>query len=495
MNKNRLQAVRGTAKWVVAASTLLFAAVSCDKDPTQPVATLALTACPSGTQSINSPITLTFSESLLPSAVTVANVIVTDAATGFEIPGSVQLSRTDARQVVFTPNAAFRFDQKVRVRVQNLLSASGSSALNVTVCELQTELPPIREVFWRKLPSASGTDLPGVSLVDSGYAYVLSVTNTLFRYQGIAAPTAIAFPPYFIAANDVSFVSRNHGFVSITNQRNRQTYVIETRDGGATFDSVGAVSFSGLNRVYFRATPDSTNPFGVAGGGASFSPALFLKYLPSSRSFTSMSFSNAGGVSDIDFATDTLLGAASTGGLRIGTRVTLGAVFVSADGGSNWREVPEARAPDSVLTYRGVAVKSNGEIFVVGGNGAVRRLTPRGDGTYAVSAILLPAANPDPTNPSAFLLSDIEFAKSNNSIGWIVGAIQSGVVNGVPRFSGIIFMTRDGGATWTRQGVTEGPNYGAEFPPLNRLDVFSPTVAWAVGAAGTVIRYAGFNAP
>jgi photosystem II stability/assembly factor-like uncharacterized protein len=196
-------------------------------------------------------------------------------------------------------------------------------------------------------------------------------------------------------------------------------------------------------------------------------------------------------VSDVDFAVDTTLGAASTLGVRIGTSAILGAVFSSADGGTTWQEIAGSRAPDSVLTYHGVAVKANGDIFVVGGNGYVARLSPTGGGNFTRTEIALPLTSPNTADPFAFLLNDVQFAPENDQLGWIVGAIQSGVVNGVPRYAGVIFTTRDGGSNWIRQGIRGATNYGAEFPALNRLDVRSSTSAWAVGDAGLVIRFTG----
>jgi len=84
----------------------------------------------------------------------------------------------------------------------------------------------------------------------------------------------------------------------------------------------------------------------------------------------------------------------------------------------------------------------------------------------------------------------VQFAPDDQSVGWIVGAQRIGVVNGVPQYRGIIFETRDGGATWTRQGVADAPNYGAEFPRLNRIEARSATDVWIVGDGGTVLSYA-----
>jgi photosystem II stability/assembly factor-like uncharacterized protein len=59
----------------------------------------------------------------------------------------------------------------------------------------------------------------------------------------------------------------------------------------------------------------------------------------------------------------------------------------------------------------------------------------------------------------------------------------------VPRYQGLIFETRDGGTTWTRQGVAGAENYGAEFARLNRIEVFSSSEVWLIGDGGTVLSY------
>lgn len=491
----KLMLLKRTRLYVAAIAALCAGIAACDKDPTQPTTVLALVACPAGLQAVNSPILLNFSQPLLPAAVTAGNIVVTDAKSGFEIPGSVRISATDPKQVVFTPTAPFPFDTAVRVRVQNLLPQGTGTPLSVTVCNLRTELPPIRELYWRALPSASGNDLLGVSLVEPAFAYVSARSNTLYRYSNTTSVTSVPLPVYYSSSADVSFVSRDHGFAIATQFRTNQTFVIETIDGAVTFDTVGSVSNTGYNRIYFRPIPDAQNPFGVAAGGATFSAAIFSKYHPATHSLTTTTFSSAGGISDVDFTRDTLHGAASASGAKIGTRSVLGALFQTTDGGTTWSEVTNARAPDSVVTYNGVAVKSSGEIFVVGANGYVGRFTPDGTGSYTRSEVTLPITNPTPGKLLGLQFTDVQFAPTDDKLGWIIGSQQSGVVNGVPRYQGVIFMTRDGGTTWTRQGIRGADNYGAEFPALTRLDVLSTTAVWAVGVGGTVIRYAGPAAP
>jgi hypothetical protein len=485
---------RGTT--LLAGAALCAAALSCDKDPadlTGPV--LALAQCPVGLQSVNSPILLSFNQAVVPSTVTGANVVVTDATTGFEIPGSVAVAVNNAQQVVFTPSQTLPFDKVVRVRIQNLQAASGRGALTVTVCDVRTELPPIRELYWGALPNAGGNVIVGVSLVEPGYGYVVARSNRLFRYVD-SSITALPLPSYYTTANDASFVTRDHGFASVTESRQRRSVVLETFDGGVTYDTIGFATAQVLNRTYFRPIPSEAQPFGVVAGGQTFSPAYFMKYHPSTKTFAVSSFSGTGGVSDLDFTSDTISGAASTLGIVLGTRTILGTVFATTNGGSTWQEIAGATAPDSVVTYQGIAIRSNGEIYVTGGSGYVARLTPSGTGTYTVQRVILAGvSNPQPDNPYALIYNDVQFAPGNDQVGWIIGALQIGSIGGTPRYEGLIFMTRDGGQTWTRQGVSGAPNYGAEFPSLNRIDALSATTAWIVGDGGTVLRYVGAPTP
>ena len=98
-------------------------------------------------------------------------------------------------------------------------------------------------------------------------------------------------------------------------------------------------------------------------------------------------------------------------------------------------------------------------------------------------------ANPDPSDPLSLIFTDVQFAPENDAIGWLIGGQLLGFVGEVPQYRGLIFQTRDGGATWTRQGVREAEEFGALFPRLNRLDVLSATSVWAVGNGGTVLTY------
>jgi photosystem II stability/assembly factor-like uncharacterized protein len=172
---------------------------------------------------------------------------------------------------------------------------------------------------------------------------------------------------------------------------------------------------------------------------------------------------------------------------------------VTYNGGATWDSVPGSRAATTTVNYSGVAIRANGsEIFVAGGGGTLRRFNKTGALAYTITEYPLSAfgvTNPDVTNPDALIFTDVEFSPADQQKGWLIGARLEGFVNGAPRYSGLIFETRDGGRTWTRQGVKDADNFGAEFPRLNRISVLSSliggkTVAFIAGQDGTVLRYA-----
>jgi photosystem II stability/assembly factor-like uncharacterized protein len=224
--------------------------------------------------------------------------------------------------------------------------------------------------------------------------------------------------------------------------------------------------------------------FLVAGGGRS-NLAVFHKYTPASRSFATSSFATTGAVADIDFAaTDTVNGVAVTNGAIAAN--TVGRVFTSSNGGATWAELAGFAAPARVVTYFGAARRASGDLFVTGGNGYAIRIRPSG----AVDTLVKGAVSSiDSTRFAALIYTDIEFAPDNDQKGWLVGARQTGVVNGIPKFEGLVFQTTDGGATWVRQGVRGAPNAGATFPRLNRISVFDQNHVWIVGDGGTVLQY------
>ena len=481
------------------AACALVTLAACDDDPARPNVAFAV-SCPATANDVNAPLQFTFTQPIDPSTVLGSNIVVTDAATGFEIPGSVAAT---GNTVTFTASAPLPFDTTVAVRFQNLLPVGGFDQLETTLCRITTGPAPIRELFWRQLPQAGGSALEGVSLADSSpnaTTFVIARPGVLYRRDGgdeFRAPgddradadfRVLPQIPYMSAGFDVNFVDTNLGYVSYDDIRDVSSRVLRTRDGGNTYDTLVTIVNATARRLYFRRVNPSLNGvFGVIIGGSTANTG-FRKYNPVTGAVTVQAFFGSGGGSDVDFANDTSIGVGSSFGLRTGNIDIRGNLFRTTNGGTTWTELTPSRAALNVVTYRGVAVRNDGTLWTVGGNGFVGFVPP--GGTTVQRVVVDPnLVSLDTLNVQALVFNDIQFARQDDRIGWIVGARQIGVIGGTPQFQGLIYVTRDGGQTWIRQGVRGAAGFGGEFPALNRLSVLGPQQVRIVGDAGTVLTY------
>lgn len=477
-----------------ALSVAALALVACDDDPSNPQAEFRVT-CPTGPVAVNAPLAFNFTGPVASASVNSANIVVYDAVTGFEVPGALAVgSGAGGSTVTFTQAESFGFDTRLRVRIQNVLRDTTNVAVTTQVCEFLTSPPPIAQVWWDQLPSATGVDLTGVSLISPDSGFVLSQNGTIFRRR--AGDFEVVFnEPYYNDGRDIAFAGFDTGFAAHTDVRNRRIFVLQTRNGGATWDTLFSdVSFEPVGRLRAQriGTGLTARLFAVAGGGGG-SSAKFWKYHTATNNFTNVLTDAAyGGVTDIDWpGADTLRLAATTSGVRFGLTEKRGQVWTSSNGGTTWTRITNAAATQAQLHYRGVAVRTSGEIWAVGGSGYVVRLTPIGGGAYTYTRIA-PSnfiTNPDTTDPEALSFYDVQFAPDNNQKGWLVGAYRVGVVNGTPQYAGMIFETTDGGTTWVRQGVRGAEGFGASFPPVKRISVFNAANAWIIGDDGFAISY------
>ncbi|HKO15994.1 MAG TPA: hypothetical protein VJU87_07125 [Gemmatimonadaceae bacterium] len=418
------------------------------------------------------------------------NVVVSDAATGIELPGALRLNNTSTGSTIdFTPTAALPFSTHLRIRLQNLLRLETNTPIEVTVCDVLTAPPPITQLFWSRLPDVTGDRLVGASLFSADSGYVISAAVPVYRRQGNEW-VPVFDQPYFYRGEDVSFVSPTHGFTGHYDSRISKGFVLETMTGTAYDTIASSPAFESITRLYMVPGSDGAVQFGVAGGGGGLGARLYKYDVPSDR-FASVAFFNpTAQIADIDFTSgDTADGVAvSTGFGLVGSPVAPGRVLVTADGGATWSEVSNAAASQAVAYY-GTARQANGNIWVAGGNGTLLHLVPDGSGAYTVNQVSLPGlTNPDTTNYQSLILTDVEFAPGNDQVGWVVGA-QIFTQNRISNYRGIIYGTSDGGATWTRQGVQGAPDFGASIPRLNRIDALSATSVWIVGDGGIVLSY------
>ena len=490
----------------------LFAAVAlcvtaaCDKDPSNPTPSFRVAACPTSA-GVNDALTLTFTGGQpLAGTITGQNVVVSNAVTGVELPGS--LSSNSSGGVVFTPAQPLPFGTRVRVRVQNIRAQGTNAAVELFVCEFTTSPPPIAELVWDRLSDAGGRPLFGGALIAKDSGFVISQTSILYKKLG--GDFGVAYSsPYALSGFDVNFVSQSHGFISIFEPRLRQSTIMETLNGALTTDTIFTTPLLSGFRLFFRAMPGmagaGANPvFGVVGAGST-TTANFYKWRPQTRTASAvLTVANVSGVTDVDFATDTTFGAAVGGGIRSGSVQPRGKVWVTVNGGSTWTEVPNAAAnaatvstSDNAVSYNGVARRNNGDIYVAGSGGYFLRLTGTGAGPYTVTRIplntLQPTSGPallaisDSTNPNALIFSDVQFAPDNDQKGWLIGGELLSNPGSEPRYQGFIYRTTDGGATWVRQGVRGAAKFGADMPRLRRLSVLNQNNVWIVGDGGAVL--------
>lgn len=472
---------------------LALGALACADDTVRPSEDFALTGCPSGRLTVDAPIALEFTAPAAPNTVVHGNVVVSNALTGLEIPGTLALSN-GGRTIVYTPSANLPFDTPVRIRVQNLLSANTSTPFELTVCEALTAPPPITELWWDELTGVSAGRLLGGSMYDHDSGFV--ATNTVPVFRRTENGWRVVFnEPYLQSSFDVAFPTLARGFASHLETRVFRGVITESLDAGGTFDTVYTQPSEPIYRLYFRQrSAGDEDYFGVAGSGT-FNVARFIKWRPETHTFGSVaSFGATLQVADIDFSpSDTARGAGVSSGILFPGGFVPGRVFVSANGGNAWSEVAGVVADAQTVAYNGVATRGNGEIYVTGGGGYVARLTPSGAGGYTAARLLRNAVvNPDPTNFQALQYNDVQFDPDDDQVGWIVGAQLISLTGLAPRFQGLIFETRDGGQTWIRQGVRGADAFGADLPRVNRIVTFTGggrTSVWLLGDAGLVLRY------
>ena len=491
------------------AAMLVALVAACDDDPNQPAEVLALReGCPAGPLDVNEPIHLGFTVPLSEGTLNSSAIIVSDANTGIEIPGALQLA-ANGRDVTFVPSSALPYDVPLRIRVQNLRSEASNTQIAVSTCIVQTELPPIEQVWWDELPRAGGDRLRGAHLAANNRGFTISEDVVLFGFLGTPDFEIVNRTPYYTAGFDVAFADENRGFAGYSEFRLRRGIVTYTGNRGGTFDTVAAFPFRNPQRIVSR--PAGNGLWTVVGGGSTLN-STFWKMAsgttPVPGSFTQRNdFSGTGNVYDIDFLpNDTTVGYAVTEGNKTGTLLDVrGVLYRTTNGGNSWSLVPGIRADDSTITFRGVAQRSNGDVFITGGYGLAVRLRPSGTG-FTVDSLsrTVPAiAEIDvPRNQATdfqfyetLIYQDIQFAPNDDRIGWLVGAVLVGIEGGVPRYQGLIFQTCDGGTTWTRQGVRGASAFGAEFPRLNRISARSSTEVWLVGDDGLVLTFRPPAAP
>jgi photosystem II stability/assembly factor-like uncharacterized protein len=280
--------------------------------------------------------------------------------------------------------------------------------------------------------------------------------------------------------------------------------ILRTTDGGATWVEQDSGTTNGLHGVSFT---DANIGTAVGQGG------IILRTMDGGATWIAQDSRTDHNLQDVSFArgeVGTAVGDAERKWTIDGTGswawVYVPTVVWTLDGGATWWSLVSGAGDDDLL---GVSFTDANTGTAVGRNGTILRTTDGGATWVAQESgaqygedlfdvwftdanigtavglygIILRTTDggatwvrqPGPT-PQDFLLG-VSFADSNNGI--VVGMYEGGPRGLVDR--GVIFRTKDGGATWVRQesGTTNGLS-GVSFTDAN--------TGTAVGQAGTILR-------
>lgn len=456
-------------------------AAGCDDDPTRPsVPAVGATVIGGDTIGVQDPIRIRLAGPFDPETVlNPENFVVIDLCTGLRVTGALRLN---GDTLTFSPSAALPFLTPLAIRVQNILDTLGRPQGQPFVFDLITQRPPVSDISWELLNSPTNAFVTGVSFRDSLYGFLSTQGGELYRTENGGLTFAAAFKQLDVRAfRNVRALTRDTLYV------------------------VGAPSFGGTTfttAALFR----STN----AG------QTMQIAYTANPANFLSLSLRRVGAAPPVlvfggnqgtlaawrfDEATDSVHVYGPIGGqlgfgadlsydvshaVVVGTNSaqTLGVAHRSVDGGRTYTPVV---LPTNTLALRGVGFLNNTVALLLGDSSTVLRLDVA---SGAITAVGGGAGIPQTTSDQAtgesrtFTYTKAEFPPNSNGVGWIIG-FETVTRPGQPDIRrGVILMSRDGGASFTRQAVRNAADNGLAFPVVNDIQALSNRFAAASGATG-----------
>ncbi len=299
---------------------------------------------------------------------------------------------------------------------------------------------------WTKQKSNTLAWLHAVYFIDEqkgwavgGNGALLSTDDGGAKWRTLPRPAEDALRDLYFADANTGWIVCERNIYQLKMENEPRTYLLRTRDGGATWQRVDVTKASPderLVRAIFTNNGTRGWAFGEAGalyatrdGGASWA----RQRLPTRRLLLGGAF----------FDTDQ--------GWLVGAGATL---LQTLDGGETWRMGNALDASNARLNAASFVDATHG--WAVGAQGRIL-FTTNGGRTWRAQNSMI-----------ATDLYDVKFVDRGE--GWAVGA------------EGVLLHTMNGGATWAleRSGTTH---------PLERLYLIGRTRGWAVGFGGTIIAY------
>ncbi len=265
---------------------------------------------------------------------------------------------------------------------------------------------------------ANSRDVWVVGYTESG-SIIVGTTN-----GGVTWREQYAGKPF--ALTDVVFSDASHGWAVGTTSGWSRGYVLITSDGGAKWKTQPVPGAGGLSAVSFASSTcgwviGSNGIYATTDGGTTWK----LQYRSATLSFSGIAF------------------ASTADGWAVGSDLKMNAdtIIATTDGGASWT-VQSDRAYSRIASALGgleeVAALDSRHAWAVG-NGGVILVTANGGLTWK--------------QQTAATTADLcSLAFSDEQHAWIVGNRFSDLPAGGAHYVGsMILVTRDGGATWTKQ--------------------------------------------
>lgn len=469
---------------VLCALAAAIVVVACDDDPSEPELGILdpQFVSPDSVIGRQEAIRIAFGDSLdARTALDPQNFVVTDRCTGLRVPGSLRLRGGDTLE--FTPSRALQFLTPLDIRIQNILDTRGRALEQPFTFSVITEAPPVSDVSWRVLNSPTNDFVSGVDFLTEDIGYVSTLSGAIYETRNGGQTFGALFKdPDLIVAFGIRVLGLD-------------TLIMTAAPsfGGTTFTSYGL----------FRSVD----------GGRSFNP-VFVRdpadmgwpsvYKPAGRKGVVVIGGNQGTLSvwRHDFDTDSThsfgpvanqvgyRAAISTNGshaLMTGEEfsftqgVKQGYLYRSTTGGRTWVPVT---TPAGTVSLFGGGFRNPTEAFVVGARSGVYRMdATNGTLTRLGAGAGIPQTDSSATTLITYNFVHVEFAEGGQ-IGWMIGYSQREEVGRPQVTRGLIFQTRDGGATWQRQAVSGTGDNGLGFEPVYDLTTLGPDFSVAGGNNG-----------
>lgn len=420
------------------------------------------------------------------SALDPSNFTVTNTCTGLPVPGSLRFS---GDTLVFSPSQALPFLTGLSVRVQGVLDENNRAMPQPVIFRLRTENPPVTDISWEQLTSPTNDFVSGVSFVDRNYGYITTQTGGVYRTDNGGTSFAALFKSLDITGTrDLRVVSKDSlymvGAPSFGGATLSATALFRSIDSGRTFQVVFSEDPANMFSLALRKRTGAAPEMVMGGSRGSLAAWRYDQQKDSIARFGPVGIAGRSGrMADLS---PNGANAAIVGLQQVSATAAVGVAYRSTDGGRSYTEVT---LPANTKILRGLGFISNTDAFLLGDTSTVLRLnTATGAVTALGAAQGIPQTETTPSTGATIAYSFVraKFAPDDPTIGWIIGTVIRRVPGQSDVRRGIILITRDGGATFTRQAVQNAPEDGLGFPELRDIFVLDKNFAIVSGDNGFI---------